>query len=266
LKKALVSIDVCEGINKHEKKYNGDKVMMAMKDLIKEYIYMVISKVPAKNYNVYKYYDGWFKCCSTWQHISFGTYFFKINHLEPNNYIDCWERNEKSGTWKNKYTNEVRTGVIDKNPAYKYIDCWNWSETSGNWKNKHTNEIRQGTIDNNPVSPSLSNIAWYIVNLRCWSDIVNSIFLMRHNRHFCEHFGKAISDLEWTRWKQNVTDDPIETKKCFNCRKQMPLPSALVAARKRSSRIPDHVSDPDHWGHLIWMFCNFLENSQVAEK
>jgi GTP-binding protein EngB required for normal cell division len=223
LRKAYVSRRDDEGVNMEDGKYGGSLVIKTMKDLIKEYINVVISKAPSA-VKYYTYQSPYVKCaCGYWCNILLGTSTYDGMHPDADKYADCWE-------WK---------------PCNQY------------WINIHTRAIRAGTSDKNPAYPSNYVLSWYHMSFRDWSDIVNSILLMRYNRYFCEHFGQVISDLVW-----NVRHDPVYAQlkvKCSNCNRDLNTNSKFTKMRN-TCMIPDHISDSKHWGHLIWMFCCFLDS------
>lgn len=113
--------------------------------------------------------------------------------------VDEWEWVPYDWCWVNRETGERRSGFQSKHPDKdkNLPSHWIFDDRTGTWNNKYTKRIKTGTKENNPGFQSL--VGWAGLSPRDWNNAVNSILLMTHNKYFCEHFGKEITDLEWLK-------------------------------------------------------------------
>ena len=162
-----------------------DYAMKEMSDMIKDYINVVIAKIPDES-NLKSMYDPYVKC-------SCGYYLYKDTGF--------------------RYSTS--------HPApEKYVDCWEWNVNTLVWRNKHTGMEREGTAESNPAIPHWKG--WERLTKRDYSNILNSILLMKHKRHFYKSFGNAILDISWySQMRCNVVTG---SQKCSICSRVVPIP------------------------------------------
>jgi hypothetical protein len=107
------------------------------------------------------------------------------------------------------------------------------------------------------------------------------MLLVSGERCFYENFGKETVDLGWLSrtGKFNLVTYCVRcnttTCGCFKvglkyleymegCYVKEIFVPTNKAKYDRAVQVvsPDSLSDPDHWGHLSWMFCEFMRSSQ----
>ena len=210
--------------NEDTKCDENNRVMKEMKYMINDYIKLIGSKI-SRQWNFLTFYDPYFNCCDTFQHYTKGSSLSAV-HPKPNDFIDCWE----------------------------------WNADNGMWRNKHTLKDKKGSPNVNPAVPSLKG--WFNMNEKSRRNILNSVLLMNHERHFCENFGNQILELLWQRDKDNIMKDSDSSwqKKCCHCN-QAYTKSSKYHRRTFMNVSAGHPSDPKHYGHLIWLFCRFYDSS-----
>ena len=123
---------------------------------------------------------------------------------------------------------------------------------------------------------------WKLMSPRDWFNVIESTFLLRSNKIFCNKFGAEITDLKFicanvapiSRWNDgsveaniyiayqekylknrtlNNDDEKREGFKEFNTIEQQY--HNLVRIKMVGS-----LEDANHWSHLEWMFCNYVED------
>jgi signal recognition particle receptor subunit beta len=97
-----------------------------------------------------------------------------------------------------------------------------------------------------------SRITWESISLDDWTTILDSILLLSCDRSFCEEFGK----------------EQIDMQKVVRKISYMQAGRAAACVTAPMVTVPESPADKDHWGHLIWMFCNFREEvaGEAAEE
>jgi len=131
----------------------------------------------------------------------------------------------------------------------------------------------------NPCPPK--TLAWNTMSPRDWTAIIHSILLMVHNKHFHENFSKEIVDLQWALQiigtfsfvKVCAACNNGDCKcKCHKCRKQLDRCSCgnnhknkrlkvTLCNDTAQIQVPDNLDKPNHWGHLAWNFCQFMDSN-----
>ena len=152
-------------------------------------------------------------------------------------------------------------------------------------------------------STSTSISSWDALSPKDWSTIISSILILSHRSIFCESFGQEIAELEWMARTGNFTKPEDHcfhcnritqtnnrsydygTRKsnitCQSCHFVKPMkechenmkgtyafgvftPSNKEAYDKVVQiKVPDSISDPSHWGHLSWLFCEFMDSLEA---
>jgi hypothetical protein len=98
---------------------------------------------------------------------------------------------------------------------------------------------------------------WESISLDDWTTILDSILLLSCRRSFCEEFGKEYIEMH---------------KVIRNISSQMQTGRAAACVTPPMVTVPESPANKNHWGHLIWMFCNFREGEteeapeEVAEE
>ena len=88
---------------------------------------------------------------------------------------------------------------------------------------------------------------------------------MIHNKYFCKYFGAEIAGIDWIRQNPNKIDekqwDDIEeyTKGSRIDGKFVPAGSKYYEYAVHV-KVPESMESPMHWGHVAWMFCEYVES------
>lgn len=164
--------------------------------------------------------------------------------------------------WHNTNTCERKHGNENNHPEPDcYPSHWEWDEGNELWKSKYTGKFSKGNKNQNP----LIGLSWNNIYPKDWSAIMSSILVMKYNKYFCENFSKEIAEIEWRQRLPPVFDLCITCRKTTcPCAKNAISPSIRSAAYFRHD-IPSRPANPEHWGHLIWLFCKFMEVSPLSE-
>jgi GTPase SAR1 family protein len=91
---------------------------------------------------------------------------------------------------------------------------------------------------------------WESISLDDWTTILDSILLLSCDRSFCEEFGK-----------EKIEIHKVIRRICG----YMQAGRATTCTPTPKVTVPEFPANPDHWGHLIWMFCNFMEEKTEPE-
>ena len=173
---------------------------------------------------------------------------------------------EKAYQWKK--SREQRGG---KAPTNNLPGHWKWIEGRSQWKNTCTGLVVPGNQDENP---GFRLTSWDDMTPRDWISVIDSIMLMCHNKHFCENFGAEIAELKWLDRTGKFVDfhfaasatkyDCIEAANSDDELDRM-LNSELVEKDNTDQisnvmriSVPDSPSDEEHWGHMAWLFGEFM--------
>ena len=155
---------------------------------------------------------------------------------------------------------------------------WKWLKNRSQWKNTCTGLVVPGNEDENP---GFRLTSWDDMTPRDWITVIDSIMLMSYNKYFCENFGAEIVELKWLdRTGKFVDFHNAASSNRFDCiaaansddELDRMLISELAAkddsdpmANATRISVPDSPSDAKHWGHMIWLFGEFM-NEQEEKK
>jgi hypothetical protein len=97
-----------------------------------------------------------------------------------------------------------------------------------------------------------SRTTWESISRDDWTTILDSILLLSGDRSFYEEFGK----------------EQIDMQKVVRKISYMQAGRAAACITAPMVTVPESPANKDHWGHLIWMFCNFREEvtGEAAEE
>ena len=93
------------------------------------------------------------------------------------------------------------------------------------------------------------------------SMMLSSICMMTHNKYFCKYFGAEIAVMESIK---QIPSDQLDlmkvlTKGSYIAGKFVP-DCALLYNHVVHFKVPQSIDDHMHWGHITWMFCEFMES------
>jgi len=195
----------------------------------------------------------------------------------------CGKHNRrKYSFWDGEWIHDVTNSLNDdatRHPEGDRPEHWVWFERGQKWKHKYTGVLKSGTKDQNPCPPK--KLAWNNMSPRDWTAVINSILLMVHNKHFHENFSKDIVDLQWALQiigsfsfvKVCTACNNGDCKcKCRYCRNQLDHCSCgnshnnkrlkvSVCNDTAQIQVPGNLDEPNHWGHLAWKFCQFMDSN-----
>jgi GTPase SAR1 family protein len=179
---------------------------------------------------------------------------------------------EKAYQWKK--SREQRGG---KAPTHNLPEHWKWVENRSQWKNTCTGRVIPGNEDENP---GFCLTSWDDMTPRDWVGVIDSIMLMCHNKYFCENFGAEIVELKWLDRTGKFVDyhyaastnkyDCIEAANSDDEVDRM-LNNELTLTEKDNKdqmpnvmriSIPDSPSDAKHWGHMAWLFGEYMSEQE----
>ena len=240
---------------------NEQKIIEAMKDLIKHQVALIIGKA------------------GEWKPQS-------LDRAPPDRHPNQWTWNKKMRQWHNDYCGTYYSCPKNTHPADLLESSWAYDRASQKWKSKYSNKKMEGAANENPATkcrpfPGLSD--WDGMSPKDWSTIVSSIMMFSHHKAFCEAFGQEIVDLEWNKTHGNFLKPP---NYCFNCKGTSCCCNKLLQAyhdyaegtyingvftpnnkakydRAVQIKVPDSPSDPSHWGHLAWLFCEYMQSVEA---
>ena len=180
---------------------------------------------------------------------------------------------KKACQWKK--SREQRGG---KALNHNLPEHWKWLKNRSQWKNTCTGLVVPGNEDENP---GFCLTSWDDMTPRDWITVIDSIMLMSYNKYFCENFGAEIVELKWLdRTGKFVDLHNAASSNRFDCiaaansddELDRMLNSELAAkdnsdpmANTTRISVPDSPSDAKHWGHMIWLFVEFM-NEQEEKK
>jgi hypothetical protein len=154
---------------------------------------------------------------------------------------------------------------------------WDWEHDANGWYNIYTRQRRAST-----KNPGEVELTWKSLTYHDWATIIGSLLLTASSRHFCERFGCEKMLLErilqrhtfysncLTSGKTTAEINALENIPVFSKGKYVngkfvpndPVKYSVVA----QVAAPELISDPSHWGHVIWKFGMFMDRqeNQVA--
>jgi hypothetical protein len=154
---------------------------------------------------------------------------------------------------------------------------WHWKPDAKGWRNIYTfNRIASAE------NPGAIALTWKSLTYHDWTTIIGSLLLMASNRHFCERFGRdkmllerllqrhtfylnCFTNEETTTEEQNafVNIKEFSEGKFVNGKfiPKDPVKYSVVA----QVAAPELISDPSHWGHVIWKFGMFMDKLETTK-
>ena len=233
------------------------KIVDAMKDLIRQQISVVLEKE-----------SGW---TPKLDRVSFSS----------NRYPKCWIYQRGRGRWYNNQTHQYAYNCQDEHPGDVFPEAWRWNAVTGKWRSSYSGKEEEGTETQNPANkpiPPLSS--WDGMSPKDWSTVISSILLVVHRRKFSENFGQEIADLEWMARSGSFA---MPQNYCFECagmtcgcaKPLLEFKKAVAGIydqgkflpydnkkydRAVQVKVPESIADPSHWGHLAWLFCEFMDS------
>jgi hypothetical protein len=161
---------------------------------------------------------------------------------------------------------QATSGKTRNKPPYDNAHHWEHIGT-GKWRNKYT--MKTSNTTNNPVS---QKSIWYDQSLFDFKVAFESILLLSYHKSFCLNFGQEKIRMEEIVNKFNVLKEYKQRDICYRTMFD------YIAGTYNDDgefvpdivdkynifvhfKMPEHLSDPSHWGHLTWMFCEFMEKT-----
>jgi hypothetical protein len=183
--------------------------------------------------------------------------------------------NDVSKQWLQIYIHNGRnyiSGCKKESPPYDSALHWN-HVGMGTWKNKYTNETKKSV--NNPVS---KKSVWYDVSLKDYKTAMDSILLMSYHEAFCLNFGPEKIRMESFLRKFEVMQHDGQFSRSQQSNNCMSMFRALTGRYDDDGifipnnkdlydifvhfEMSSQLSNPDHWGHLTWLFCKFMDSKR----
>jgi hypothetical protein len=177
--------------------------------------------------------------------------------------------------WKNTSTGNMVNGIKHsdgKKVPRNYSQHW-VRNGPNQWQNVYTNAIANGKC--NPVS---GESIWASLTPHDSFMISYSILLLSNRKSFAEYFGRDKMQLEraasdYVSVMQRLDADALlgtlNSPRLAMARELLStnIGSGVSAATYPENSkqlpatipLPQQLSDPEHWGHLMWQFCNFMD-------
>jgi hypothetical protein len=162
--------------------------------------------------------------------------------------------------------------IIRNGPKFHplYNNSHHWEcVSSGSWRNKYSLKTIKST--NNPVS---TKEVWYDLSLLDFKIAFDSILVLLYHKAFCLNFGRERIRMEAIVNKYNNMKDSFEknfdetSPTMFDCVAGTYDDDGELVPKNLDRynifvhfKMPEHLSDPSHWGHLAWIFCEFMEKT-----
>jgi len=108
------------------------------------------------------------------------------------------------------------------------------------------------------LKKEVSAMRWTDLTAKDCNLLNNSILSMRYNRHFCENFGKAIGNLCWLLDPRSPMFHSRRHDLPSNSESNFTGPGTTKKSTSSLIMMPDSPKDPNHWGHLVWLYCNWI--------
>ncbi len=150
---------------------------------------------------------------------------------------------------------------------------WTWKRNINGWQNIYTHEQRAST-----ENPGAVVVTWASLTYHDWATIIGSLLLMTCNRHFCERFGREKMLLEGLLQRHTFYLNCLTTGKTAAETNALANISVFSEGTYVNGKFvpsdpakynvvaqvaaPELISDPSHWGHVIWKFCSFMGDRQ----
>jgi hypothetical protein len=168
-------------------------------------------------------------------------------------------------------------GLRDDHPRLHV--SFNWEKVGEVWENSITKEISHAYRN-----PGFKDLTWELLSPHDWNAMIGSILLLAHDKYFVENFGREKITLDRLQadlnpWFPGPSD---RWEACCDCEHTRNSPrdhlrSALSGKFTSGAfeptnpvqynlvvqiDVPKRLSDPTHWGHLSWKFCEFMSRRE----
>jgi hypothetical protein len=184
---------------------------------------------------------------------------------------------QKDGQWKRMFT--VERPSSSSFTQYDYRDhatphkdqAQHWKRVGvDSWKNMYTEEVKKSMC--NPVT---NKEDWYDLSMRDFEIAFESALLASSCKPFSLYLGREKIRMEsllrqFDSLRASYNNDPKSINDAYrymfeciagtynNYGKFVPADMDRYVAFVRF-KMPDQISEPEHWGHLAWMFCEYME-------
>ena len=191
-----------------------------------------------------------------------------------------WEWRESG--WYNTKTNATFPTTRDLHPANQWADFWKWNESKKLWTNQYSMDEKRVSKDTNPATLSYN---WATLSPYDWSAILSAMFTCEGEKVFYENFSKELSEKNYLCQHGRF----VQPEYCYQCKRStcqcqkigsryeeylegsyldgifVPV-DQLKYNLVRHIQVHEELSDPDHWGHLGWMFVEFMQSRDGMNK
>jgi hypothetical protein len=192
-------------------------------------------------------------------------------YLEQTHVTECLVYFDEQ--WKYAYDGSTLSARTNQPPQN---DAHHWNRIGmESWKNKFTGE--QINTKYNPVT---KQVDWFELSMRDFEIAFASILLASSCKPFWLHFGREKIRMESLLRQfdglRTLFIDPNSESEFFI------MFSSIAGTYNDDGNfvpteferykvfvhfdMPDEISDPEHWGHLAWMFCEFMEKSSQSKS
>lgn len=159
-----------------------------------------------------------------------------------------------------------------------------WEKDGDRWKNKITKEVKESA-----TNPGIPHPTWKLLSPQDWFTIIQSLLLLKHSKYFCQRFGREIASMERLASSgkaavillaatsqsydgnqaeggfhyhfHQVVNRLSEYSKGFYRNRVFTPEDETKYALVSQVEMPKDLTDPEHWGHLGWKLCEFMEKS-----
>jgi GTPase SAR1 family protein len=223
----------------------------------------MISLIRIQVNGLLKYAESWPKDCSIFSEKP-----KEKDCIYYDSQADQWDLVTRHITVTDKYR-----GVAKDKPLYDNAHHWEHIRV-GVWKNKYTME--EIISKHNPVS---EKEIWYDLSLLDFKVALESILLLSYNKTFCLKLGPEKLRMDSFIRKFDILKERYLTGEdfahfhhefytLFDCisgecnddgefvPKNVDRHDVFVHVK-----MSDEISNPEHWGHLTWKFCEFMDQA-----
>jgi hypothetical protein len=163
------------------------------------------------------------------------------------------------------------TSTGDRNQPYgSYAHYW-YRVGIESWKNKYTEEVKESKY--NPVTMQED---WFDLSMCDFEIAFASILLASSSKVFSVHFGREKMRMD-SLMRKFAALQKMYSISCSNASHFLCLFRSIAGKYNDDGefvpnrqdiydifvhfKMPKQISDPDHWGHLVWKFCEFMEKT-----
>ena len=228
--KFFASLTSSDGVvEETEKNADEEKIMNAMRGLVSRQITIMSQNeaIPSNNSLISLQSDPW-----KWRQGENSSYNNHYHHHHSSNAKkSCWCKDGIEDIWESDESKRPEAGL--------YTSHWEWKRLDSKWHNKYdVTDTRDGTSN---MKSLLIPTSWRNVQPEDWCAMICSVLLLKYNKHFCQDFSNEIVKLEM--------------RKCCTTRF-----SDANMTGWRGMKEPTSLSDPNHFGCLAQMYCDFKES------